>query len=165
MLGGALENQSKSGSPRGAISWPTSGPSAVSSLPTPAALITSTRPLPCLALPCRESRAEGRVCSPRLSQRYQTARAAATPLSRRDPALTEPQRDAASRQKPDADRCRIGLCLRLFDRNCFVSAKFRIPRGIDSSGCSPFFLRRPSFARWSSNDRRRGTGVDIYAYV
>jgi len=64
--GGALENQSKSGSPRGAISWPTGGPSAVSSLPTPAALITSTQAL----MPC-------------LPQRYQIlARAIAHPLSR-----------------------------------------------------------------------------------
>lgn len=60
--GGALENQSKSSSPRGAISWPTGGPSVVLSLPMPAALITSTRAL----VPC-------------LPQRYQGLRAQSQP--------------------------------------------------------------------------------------
>lgn len=97
MLGGALENQSKSGSPRGAISWPTSGPSAVSSLPTPAALITSTRPLPCLALPCRESRAESRgpsVLASPVSALSDCARS-------RDPALSPRSRinGAATRRR------------------------------------------------------------------
>lgn len=94
-LGGALENQSKSGSPRGAISWPTGGPSAVLSLPTPAVLITSTRPesarLPLPSLACLSQSA--------LIKPPACARSCATPLSlsRCDPALTRPQRDAASR--------------------------------------------------------------------
>lgn len=105
MLGGALENQSKSGSPRGAISWPTGGPSAVLSLPTPAALITSTRPesarLACLSVikTCARNR-DPALCLSLSLYLF---------LSCRDPALTGPQRDAASRQKPDVDRCRIAV--------------------------------------------------------
>lgn len=81
--GGALENQSKSGSPRGAISWPTGGPSAVLSLPTPAALITSTRAL----VPC-------------LPQRYQGLRAQSRPALTPRPRISggpRPHRGAASR--------------------------------------------------------------------